>query len=257
VANLRNKRLLVLSISLGSAILISGLLAFLKSPFLTILNYPLKIVNYAGRELQAIIYYHRNYLENKKLREGLGFLKERLSETEELRLENARLRDLLSFKKKSSHHLVAARVIGRDPSYWSSVIIIDKGRSSGVRKNSAVISPGGLVGKVIETAKTTAKVMLILDPDLSVSAIVQRSRQEGLVSGTLQKTLIMRYISPEADVKTSDIIITSGLSSIYPKGIVIGEVVKAGKEFLGLSCYCLIRPAVDFWRLEEVLVVSD
>lgn len=97
--------------------------------------------------------------------------------------------------------------------------------------------------------------MLINDPDFGVSAVVQRSRQEGLVSGTLGNNLIMRYLPKDADIKVSDIIVTSGLTGKYIKGLLIGRVVEIGDEFSGLSRYCLIKPAVSLSNIEEVLII--
>ena len=97
--------------------------------------------------------------------------------------------------------------------------------------------------------------MLITDPNFGVSAVLQRSRQEGLVSGTLGNLLIMRYLSADTDIKVSDAVVTSGLSQIFPKGIIIGRVKEIGTAFSGLSRFAMIRPEVDSSTLEEVLVV--
>ena len=113
----------------------------------------------------------------------------------------------------------------------------------------------GLIGRVVETSAATAKVMLINDPNLGVSAIVQRSRQEGLVSGTLGNSLTMRYLPKDADIKPGDAIITSGLTDICPKGLAIGEVTDVGEEFSGLSRYAIIMPACHLSDIEEVLVI--
>jgi len=118
-----------------------------------------------------------------------------------------------------------------------------------------VISYLGLLGRVVEVSQSSSKVMLINDPALSVSAINQRSRQEGLVCGTLGNTLVMRYLPKDADIQASDIIVTSGLTDIYPKGLIIGTVVEVGEEFSGLSRYANIKPATDLSAVEEVLVI--
>jgi rod shape-determining protein MreC len=119
----------------------------------------------------------------------------------------------------------------------------------------AVINYAGFVGRVIEAEKYTAKILLISDPGLGVSAQGQRSRQEGLVCGTLGRNLIMRYLPEKADIKAGDVIVTSGLNSAYPKGLLLGTVTEIGREFSSLSRYAAIEPAVDFSALEEVLVV--
>jgi rod shape-determining protein MreC len=97
--------------------------------------------------------------------------------------------------------------------------------------------------------------MLISDPNLGVSALVQRSRQEGLVSGTLGTYLTMRYLPKDADIKIQDVIVSSGLNEVYPKGLLIGTVIDIGKEFSGLSRFATIKPAIDLSNIEEVLII--
>jgi len=115
----------------------------------------------------------------------------------------------------------------------------------------------GLAGRVVETTDTTSKIMLINDPNLSVSCIVQRSRQEGLVSGSLGSFLIMRYLPKEADIKVSDVILTSGLTNLYPKGLLVGTVAEVGEELSGLARYAIIKPAVELYNIEEVLIIMQ
>ncbi len=133
--------------------------------------------------------------------------------------------------------------------------MLDKGRYNGIKPGMVVISPTGLVGTVIESAQDSAKVLLINDPNQGVSSIIQRSRQEGLVSGTLGTNLIMRYLPDDADIAVGDLVVTSELSQLYPKGILVGRVVNLGKEFSGLNRYALVKPAVDLANIEEVLVI--
>jgi rod shape-determining protein MreC len=118
-----------------------------------------------------------------------------------------------------------------------------------------VVSPQGLVGSIIECAENTSKVLLINDPNQGVSSIVQRSRQEGLVSGTLGTNLIMRYLPDDAQIIVGDVVVTSDLSQVYPKGLLVGRVVNIGREFSGLNRYALVKPVVDLSNLEEVLVI--
>jgi rod shape-determining protein MreC len=207
------------------------------------------------REVGGIIFYHQNLIQNARFKKEIDLLKNGLNACQEISLENNRLSNLLSLKQKASYKVIAAKVIGRSPDNWSSVIIIDKGRYNGIKSGMAVITYFGLVGRVIETTYYASKIILINDPSFAVSAIIQRSRQEGLVSGTLGNTLIMRYLSKESDIKVSDIIITSGLTDAYPKGLLIGTVVDIGEEFSGLSRYAIIRPTVNLSSVEEVLII--
>lgn len=182
-------------------------------------------------------------------------MRQKLNTLNEIYLENMRLKNLLSFKQQSPYKLIAARVIGRSLDSWSSVVLIDKGSFSGIKRGMVAITYLGLLGRVIETTKSTSKILLISDPNLSISGVVQRSRQEGLVSGTLGTHLIMKYLPEEADIRISDTIVTSGLNAAYPKGLLIGKVVDINKEFSGLSRYAIIKPAVNLSDIEEVLVI--
>lgn len=194
-------------------------------------------------------------LELGRLNNELEILRRRLFDLRELEQENVRLRGLLNFKQKSTLHLVSARVIARSPDSWSSSVIIDKGKFNGVRRGMAVINGQGLVGRVAESVDYSSKVLLINDPSQGISSIVQRSRQEGLVSGSLGSNLIMRYLPEDAQITIGDIIVTSELSQVYPKGLLIGKVVNIAKEFSGLSLYAVVKPAADLSSLEEVSVI--
>lgn len=226
-----------------------------RPPALNALKYPLKIFTLFGREIKGIIFYHRNLIRNERLEKETGFLKSKLNAQSEIFLENQQLKSLLSLKQKSPFKVIAVSVIGRSPDNWSSTLIIDKGSSAGIKRGNAAISYLGLVGRVCETSAYVSKIVLINDPSLAVSAIVQRSRQEGLVSGTLGSTLVMRYLPKDADIQSSDVISTSGLTSVYPKGLLIGAVVEVGEEFSGLGRYAIIKPAVNLSSIEEVLII--
>jgi rod shape-determining protein MreC len=251
----KNRKLITFLVSISVALLLSFFIPVLRNPSVDILEIPLKITDFIGQELKAFIFFHHNFRENKRLNKEIGLLRQKLIQTENVYLENQRLKKILSFTQGTDYRLVAAKVIARDPSYWNSVVVIDKGIRDGIRENAAVIGYAGLAGKVVEVGSSTCKVMLLNDPNFRVSALVQRSRQEGLVSGALENRLIMRYLLPEADVKIGDIIITSGLTEIFPPNIVIGTVVGVRKEYSGLSLYCTIKPAMGPSGLEEVLVV--
>ena len=252
----KKKSLIYVALAVILLLLAANFTPALRTPLLNTLKYPLVLFSALGRQIGGVIFYHRNMVENTRLKNELDFFKQKITALNEIYLENKRLKDLLSFKQKSSYKIVAAaRVIGRSADNWSSVIIIDKGSWHGIRRGMVAVTYLGLAGRVIETTTLTSKVMLVNDPNLGVSALIQRSRQEGLVSGALGSSLIMRYLSNDADVKVSDIIITSGLTEAYPKGILIGRVVEVGEEFSGLSRYCVIRPAVNTSNIEEVLII--
>jgi rod shape-determining protein MreC len=150
-------------------------------------------------------------------------------------------------------------VVGRDPGTWTSTIIINRGTADGIAKDMPVVTPQGLVGSVVSVYGNVAKVNLILDPRSAVGALVQRpeSRVAAIVEGNSATPLTpkMVNIARDADVIKGDKIITSGFGGIYPKGLLIGEVVDLVNEEGGLLKYAVLNPAVDFGRLEEVSVI--
>ncbi len=252
---LKKNHLISFAAGAGFLLLLAGLIPSSSITLIEITKHPLIIFTLLRREIGGLVFYHRNYLENEKLKNESGLLKNKLNQANETNLENSRLKQLLTFKQKSPFKVIGARVIGRSADNWSASLIIDKGRDSGIKRGYVVISYLGLAGRIAEAAKNTSKVVLINDPNLGVSAISQRSRQEGLVTGTLGNSLVMKYLPVDSDIALNDEIITSGLTEMYPKGLSIGKVVKVGKEFSGLSRYAIIKPAVNLSDLEEVLII--
>lgn len=251
-----SRKTLIKSILIACAIfLLSNSISCFKNPLQRTFKPHLSLISWLKLQSEGIIFYHRNMVENERLNNETALLRKQLFDLRELYLENARLKGLLGFKQKSGLRLSPARIIARSPESWSSSVIIDKGKYNGIRRGMVVINPRGLVGRVAESADNTSKILLINDPSLGVSSIVQRSRQEGLVSGTLGTNLIMRYLSKDADIVAGDLVITSGLSQIYPKGLLVGKVVDIRGDLSGLNCYAIIKPAVDCSAIEEVLVI--
>lgn len=252
---IKKKNLIILAVSFFLLFFLLSSISVLRAPFLNTLKFPLNILTFFRREAGAIVFYHRNFKENEILNKQVDFLRNKLNSQNELILENSRLKKLLSFKQKSPLRLTAARVIGQSADSWSANLIIDKGRFNGIRQGMTAVTFLGLVGRISEAQEFISKVMLITDPNIGISAIDQRSRQEGLVSGTLGVNLIMRYLPEEPDIKINDTIITSGLNSAYPKGLLIGTVSAIAREFSGLSSYAIIKPAVNLSDIEEVLII--
>ncbi len=235
--------------------IISALIPTLRKSFINIFDLPMLVFSWLRQESGGLIFFHRNLVQNQKFKAEHDFLFNQLNEKKELTLENARLRSLLSFKETAPYKVIAARVAARDPSNWPSIIIIDKGSSQRIKNGMVSVNFYGLLGRVVETGPSTCKIMLINDPNLSVSALVQRTRQEGLVCGSLGGTLIMKYLPKDCDIKITDTIVTSGLTGIYPKGLAVGTVIGIGREFSSQASYAIIKPAVDLSALEEVLII--
>lgn len=219
------------------------------------MRYPFLIFTAMGREIRGLVFYHSNYIQNQKLRNEVDLLNQRLNILDEAKTENQRLKQLLSFKQEAAYKVIAVQVIGRSPDNWVSAIIINKGRNNAIKPGFVAISYSGLLGRVVEVTESTSKVMLVNDPLFSVSTIIQRSRQEGLVSGTLGSSLIMKYLPKDADVAVGDNVLTSGLTPNYPKGIMVGTVTEIGEEFSGLSRYAIIKPVSNLSSVEELLII--
>ncbi len=186
-------------------------------------------------------------------------LESKLLQFEEISEENTRLKKLLDFRTGLSTQLetMAASVTGRDYSNWFGSIIINKGTEDGIRRDMAVITPDGLVGRVINVSSHTAKVLLITDPRSGVGCLVQGTRAPGIVEGVAGGRGQLHMVNIPIDLvpDTGDRIITSGLGSVFPKGIPVGYVREVKEEQSGLFNMAVVEPYVDFNRLEEVLVI--
>jgi len=198
--------------------------------------------------------------QNEQLTGEVAELKARLQELEEYRLENERLKKLLDLQTRppGNWKLIAATVVGRDPGNWFKTITLDKGSRQGVQVNMPVLVPEGLVGRVVEVSANTAQVMLITDPRSAVSSLIQENRSPGIVEGTADPSgrLRMIHIPYDVFVRKGQVVITSGLGSLFPKGIVIGQILEVKKDPTGLFYNATIQSLVDFNRLEEVLIVT-
>lgn len=235
----------------------SILTPFLRNYLIDSLRWPLELFSSLTKEIQGIIFYHQNLVQNQRLNKELGFIRRQLHEAQELYLENIRLRNLLDFKERSVYPLTVARVIGYDPTNLSSIVVINKGKKQGIDKDFAVIVNGGLVGRIVEVGRETSRVLLINDINSGVAALTGRSRQMCLVSGTLSRGLRLDYLSPDADIQINDSVITSGLSGLYPKGILIGKVKDIQQDKSSGEIFVLVEPGAELAKLEEVLVVIE
>jgi rod shape-determining protein MreC len=193
--------------------------------------------------------------ENRILRDRLDLLTRMAEETQAIHDENARLRNLIDFRKIIPYTSVPAQVIGRDPSNWSNSLIIDKGSENGIKQSMAVMSTRGIVGRIVEIGKYSSKVLLITDPNLKVGVLIRRNRQGGVMVGSPGNRCKIIYIALDSDAKVGDKVITAGFGSIFPKGILIGEIEKVGKEEGRLYKYAIVKPSQDLSKLEEVLCI--
>ena len=195
--------------------------------------------------------------ENDKYRKALRKSQENANLCSELKLANDRLRDLLHFKKRISNRVIAAEIVARDPSPWFKSVIIDKGEKDGIKKGMAVVVSEGIVGQVVDISAGYSKVLLIIDHNSSIDAVVRRTRARGVVIGESARRCQFNYVLRKNDVEVGDTVISSGLDGVYPKGLMVGSVVSVVKRSYGIFQEVTIMPGVDFEKLEEVLVVLN
>ena len=176
----------------------------------------------------------------------------------EAEIENVTLREHLNFKQANpSFELLSAEVIGHDPSGFVGYLIIDRGTAEGVAVGMPALTHRGLVGRVTETNPHSSKVLLITDPSSSVNALIQDSRATGVVQGRVGQELVMRYIQQTEEIKAGDLVLTSGLGGNFPTRMIIGQVTAVIKKDVELFQEAEVRPAVDFRRLEMVMVLTS
>ena len=198
--------------------------------------------------------------ENRQLKETVSRLSFLNRTYEESRLENERLRGLVAMSESIANDadfsILGARVSARTPEYLANILYVNRGSKHGVRANAPVISGNGIVGRVILVTEFYSQVQLITNPDASIGAMLGESRTPGILTGTGDEMLAMNYISNILPVKTGEVVLSSGLDGIFPKGVVIGEVV-VSERGNDIFREIKVKPAIDLVRLEEVVILLE
>lgn len=185
-------------------------------------------------------------------------LRGEIAETWETQSENDRLRKLLEFEKETPGKLLAATVIGADSASFAKSLRINRGSRHGVTRNMAVVTASGVLGRVSEVSPFYADIQLITDGRSAVPVRVQRTRAQGVLEGLGLGVCHVKYVARAEDVQEGDVVVTSGLGGIFPRGLVVGTVISVDKKEFGVLQDVQVRPAADFSRLpEEVLVVVE
>jgi rod shape-determining protein MreC len=195
--------------------------------------------------------------ENRRLKAQIARLQGNRSRMVELELENRRLTDLLELKEVLGLSAVAADVIGSDATGLARTLVIGRGASGGLKSNMAVISNEGVVGRLLAVSPNAAKVLRIDDHNAAVDVFDQRSRARGIVAGVVDNGMVMKYVERIEDVQAGDPIVTSGLDGIFPRGLLIGHVSQVKRGGPGLFLTVEVTPAVNFGRLEQVMVLTE
>ncbi|GER66192.1 cell shape-determining protein MreC [Weizmannia acidilactici] len=203
------------------------------------------------------------YTENKKLKSHLEQLTSLEAQNHELKKENEELKSIIKEKNSlGDSESIQAQVIARNPDSWYEQVVIDKGEVNGVEKNMAVVTSGGFIGKVTQVDKFYSTVELLSSPDETnrISAKVQSAKKDayGLIEGYDKKTkmLLLKQLDFNIKIKKGDHVVTSGLSGMFPSGLVIGDVEKIVPDENGLTQTAYVKPEANFYDVREVLVIN-
>lgn len=195
--------------------------------------------------------------EAERMRREVADLKRELVAAEEVYLENRRLKTLLNFKEANDLPLLPARVAGRSASSWFRTLTLDKGSEDGVTRNSPVVTADGVIGRVYQVSPSASRVLLLTDTSSAIDAVVQRTRAQVIVEGRMAPLCRILYLVRGDDAKPGDRVVTSGLGDVYPKGLLVGDIVSVRPVKGGVFQVAELRPSSDFSRLEEVFVVPS
>ncbi len=195
--------------------------------------------------------------ENQQLKSDNQKLLALLEGQGELEKENERLNQLLEFKNHSKMEIIAARVMSKDLVSDHNTIQINKGTHHGLKPGQAVITVGGVVGYVFRPGTFTSQVLLITDRYSVVDGIIARSRARGIVEGKNASTCVLRYVEKSEDVQPGDLVVTSGLDNIFPKGFPVAKVEAVENKTYSVSLKVELKPVVDPDKIEEVFVIMN
>lgn len=193
--------------------------------------------------------------ENDQLKAEIATLRSERATLLSNERDNLRLKKLLGLQERYELPSFVAQVIGEDAVGWYRTLLINRGSDDGVSSGMPVTVAEGLVGRVVTTSSSTARVRLVTDPGLSVDSRVARTRDRGVLNGYLDRECVLRYISLKSDVTKGDEVVTSGLDGVFPRELVVGRVDLVRKDPQGLFLEALVTPVVSFSDIEEVLVL--
>ncbi len=197
------------------------------------------------------------FKQQGELESQIAKLESQLVRYHEFEKENVRLKKLVDFRSTLSGKTVPARIIGWDPSPWRKSFILDKGSNQGIRKDMAVISFEGLVGRILDVGPETSRVILLTDLDARVSAMTDQTRATGIIAGGGGSKLKMMYLELESGVQVQETALTSGLGGLFPKGLRVGKITSILRDPSGLHLNAEIEPFVQFSKLEEVVCLNS
>lgn len=194
--------------------------------------------------------------ENKKLKKQIDRLLLEKESYQEALLENRRLRELLKLSENRKDFFTSARVISRGIDHLAKSLILDKGQDEGITKDMVAITPKGLAGKIFNVSGSFSNLLLITNINFSASVRIKDSRKEGILSGTGTRKCILKYIPHEEEINPGDIVLTSGLDSLFPPGIPVGYVSRVDRKGPGEHFqYIEVIPFQDDTKIEELIIL--
>jgi len=195
--------------------------------------------------------------ENKRLGQQLQENEALLNKSREALATNASLRKLLEFKSRIGQPVIAATIIGKDPSAWFRSVIIDQGTNSGIMKGNPVVSSEGVVGQIFTISPNYSKVLLAIAPSSAIDVLLQKSRVRGILKGTGTLTYRLEYILKTAEVEEGEHVVTAGYGGVFPTGLPVGVGSKIIKKPRGMFHEIEVTPSVDYQTLESLLVIEQ
>jgi rod shape-determining protein MreC len=236
-------------------------LSHVGGPFARILEVPLHVVASIQDSIRHTwdhyIALQNVWEENQQLKQEVQRLQGEQNFLREQAIIAKQFQQLLAYQETTPMTTLPARIIGRNVSNWYRAMIINKGNQDGIHPEMGVITDAGVVGRVVRVNPTTAVVLLLSDPNVAITGMIQKSRDEGLVQGTPQGTIHMKYLPPLSPVQPGDPVVTSGLTDDFPRGLQIGRIQQVTKADTDLFQLGEINPIVDFAKLEAVLVITS
>ncbi|MBN1574111.1 MAG: rod shape-determining protein MreC [Deltaproteobacteria bacterium] len=197
--------------------------------------------------------------ENEELKKHLERISSKYDNLKTLYIEteknNRRLEEMLGFTMIAPYTLLPARVIGSDPAPYSSAIIIDKGKENGVVRDLPVMSVSGIVGIVLNVSDKSSTVMLLNDRRSRIAVTLQDDRTRGVLEGYADGTIHLSFVDRKNVVEPGDVVVTSGMENIFPKGLLVGRIAEAKRPKYGLFQDIVVAPKVDLKSVEEVLII--
>jgi len=232
---------------------------FLRKTVLEIATPLADLVNLSAKGLSD---FWRRYLfliglgeDNRRLRVENAALVEQLNNYREGYYEGLRLRKLLDLQRGLPYKTVAARVVDNNQNSLFKTILIDKGTADGLGDGYPVLSAQGVTGRIMETSWHSSRILLMTDGTSNIDAIIQRTRTQGIIQGTGRSRYNLKYIPHTAEVLPGDLLLSSGMAGVFPKGLIIGTVSRVEPQKNELFQKIDVSPSVEFSKLEEVLVL--